>query len=114
MNMKRIGFENLAKMWLEEKKKYVKMSTYAVYRIIIDNYLIPYFSNSRIIKSKNVQDFANNKYDIGLSQKFIKDIIVVLNMVIEYGCKNKLFDSETLEYRLPKDTTKHKVPWIKA
>lgn len=90
--MKRIGFKDLAKMWLEEKKKYVKMSTYAVYRIIIDNYLIPYFSDSRIIKSNNVQDFANKEYDIGLSQKFIKDIIVVLNMVIEYGCKNKLFD----------------------
>lgn len=103
--MKRIGFKDLAKMWLEGKKKYVKMSTYAVYRIIIDNYLIPYFSDSRIIKSNNVQDFANNKYDIGLSQKFIKDIIVVLNMIVEFGSKNKLFDSGRLEYRLPKDTT---------
>lgn len=103
--MKRMGFKNLANMWLEEKKKYVKMSTYAVYRLIIDNYLIPYFRDSRVIKSDNVQNFANNKYNIGLSQKFIKDIIVVLNMVIEFGSKNKLFNSGTIEYRLPKDNT---------
>ena len=105
MNMKRIGFKDLAKMWLEEKKKYVKMSTCAVYQLIMDNYLIPYFRDSKDIKSNNVQDFANKEYDIGLSQKFIKDIIVVLNMIIEFGSKNKLFDSGRLEYRLPKDTT---------
>lgn len=105
MNMKRIGFKDLAKMWLEEKKKYVKMSTYAVYQLIMDNYLIPYFRDSKDIKSNNVQDFANKEYDIGLSQKFIKDIMVVLNMIIEFGSKNKLFNSGRLEYRLPKDTT---------
>ena len=107
--MKKIIFKDLANMWIDEKKKYVKISTCATYQLIVDNYLIPYFGNKKTIKSKEIQDFTDEKYKTGLSYKFIKDIMVVLNMIIRFGNKNKVFDLITVDYKLPKKNVNNTV-----
>lgn len=34
-------FREVLEMWLNEKKKYVKESTYAYYRFEVQNYIVP-------------------------------------------------------------------------
>ena len=101
--MKKIIFKKLANMWLEEKKKYVKISTYATYQLIVFNYLIPYFGECKAISSNSIQNFINEKHNIGFSKKFIKDIMIVLNMIFEFGDKNRLFNKINIDCILPKE-----------
>ena len=39
--MGRVNFNKLVNMWLEDKKKYVKVSTYTTYNYIVNKYLLP-------------------------------------------------------------------------
>lgn len=66
--------------WLNEKKSYVKESTYANYSYIVYNYIIPYVGNYNVKKlnKKVFQDLILNLHEKSLSNKTIKDIIMVI------------------------------------
>ena len=104
--MSDILFERWAQQWLEEKRLYIKQSTYANYKTMMINHLIPAFGEMRI---KDISVNRVQKYIIicsekgrtdgkgGLSDKTIKDMIVVLKMCLrdggntEYGICHKKF-----------------------
>ena len=67
--------------WLNEKKPYVKESLYANYSYIVYNYIIPYVGNYNVKKlnKKVFQDLILNLHKKSLSNKTIKDIIMVIN-----------------------------------
>ena len=80
-------FSEWAEEWLKKKRKLVKESTYATYQITIINHLIPAFGECEIscISTKLIQEQVlkwadNGKLDghSGLSQKSIKDMVVIL------------------------------------
>ena len=100
--MKKICFKELTNIWLEEKKKYVKLSTFCTYNYIVSKYLLPYFSYEEVIKSKNVENFIKQKCEDKLSCKFIKDIMVVLEMILRFGREKRLFKNPQILYHLPK------------
>lgn len=74
--------------WKEEKKKYVKKSTYAAYQLLIQNHIKPYFGDLYEVNEEKVQQFVFDKLDAGLSEKTIRDIIIVLKMILKFGIKN--------------------------
>lgn len=89
--MENVLFEEWAKKWLEEKKNYVKESTYCNYRTILINHLIPELGKYCVlsINSNEIQKIMlkwsnNGRLDGrgGLSNKSIKDMIVVLKMCL--------------------------------
>lgn len=89
--LENVLFELWAKDWLEEKRHYVKESTYANYRTIMINHLIPEFGLHQIIDincemiQKAVIHWSNQgRLDKkgGLSIKSIRDMIVVLKMCL--------------------------------
>lgn len=84
-----------------EKQKYVKKSTYSAYVLLLKNHILPYFGNYEKITEKDVQEFVLKKLDYGLSEKTIKDILVVINMILKYGAKNKFIEFERLEVKFP-------------
>ena len=82
------SFREISALWKEEKRKYVKLSTISAYAIILENHLLPAFGDyTQAIDESKVQDFVFNKLNKGLSQKTVKDFLIVLKMVYRYGVK---------------------------
>ena len=69
VTQKTIG--QITNLWKEEKKQFVKKSTFAAYSLIVATHLLPAFGNLEIITEKDVQDFVLNKLGEGLSHKTI-------------------------------------------
>ncbi len=72
-----------------DKKQYVKKSSFSAYVLLIENHLLQVFGDKEEIKEAEVQTFVFQKLEQGLSQKTIKDILIVLKMVLKFGAKNK-------------------------
>lgn len=77
----------IASLWKQDKKQYVKQSTFAAYSLIIENHIRPHFGNMTKVSEEAVQGFVLQKLQDGLSQKTVKDILIVLKMVVKYGVK---------------------------
>ena len=83
-----MNFKDISTLWKEEKRKFVKLSTISAYAVILENHLLPTFCNKVIvITEQEVQQFVLLKLDAGLSQKTVKDFLIVLKMIYRYGVK---------------------------
>lgn len=87
--------------WKEEKKKYVKKSTYAAYQLLIQNHIKPYFGDLYEVNEEKVQQFVFDKLDAGLSEKTIRDIITVLKMILKFGIKNGYLEYAQIDAKFP-------------
>lgn len=87
--------------WKEEKKKYVKKSTYAAYQLLIQNHIKPYFGDLYEVDEEKVQQFVFDKLDVGLSEKTIRDIIIVLKMILKFGIKNGYLEYVQIDVKFP-------------
>lgn len=87
--------------WKEEKKKYVKKSTYAAYQLLIQNHIKPYFGDLYEVNEEKVQQFVFDKLDAGLSEKTIRDIIIVLKMILKFGIKNEYLEYVQIDAKFP-------------
>lgn len=87
--------------WKEEKKKYVKKSTYAAYQLLIQNHIKPYFGDLYEVNEEKVQQFVFDKLDAGLSEKTIRDIIIVLKMILKFGIKNRYLEYIQIDAKFP-------------
>ena len=67
---------------------FVKSSTIAVYTLHLENHLLPKFGNKKTLQEQEVQDFVLECLRKGLSQKSVKDMLIVLKMVIKFGAKH--------------------------
>lgn len=87
--------------WKGEKKKYVKKSTYAAYQLLIQNHIKPYFGDLYEVNEEKVQQFVFDKLDAGLSEKTIRDIIIVLKMILKFGIKNGYLEYIQIDAKFP-------------
>lgn len=87
--------------WKEEKKKYVKKSTYAAYQLLIQNHIKTYFGDLYEVNEEKVQQFVFDKLDAGLSEKTIRDIIIVLKMILKFGIKNGYLEYVQIDAKFP-------------
>ena len=87
--------------WKEEKKKYVKKSTYAAYQLLIQNHIKPYFGDLYEVNEEKVQQFVFDKLDAGLSEKTIRDIIIILKMILKFGIKNGYLEYAQIDAKFP-------------
>ena len=87
--------------WKVEKKKYVKKSTYAAYQLLIQNHIKPYFGDLYEVNEEKVQQFVFDKLDAGLSEKTIRDIIIVLKMILKFGIKNGYLEYIQIDAKFP-------------
>ncbi len=88
-------------LWKTDKKNYVKKSTFSAYVLLIENHLLPTFGDKHEVQESDVQNFVLQKLEAGLSQKTIKDILIVLKMVLKFGAKNKWITYEPFEIQYP-------------
>jgi integrase len=97
----KVEFSKVIDLWKNDKRLYVKKSSFAAYMLLIENHLLPSFGNRFIVKESDVQEFVFKKLHEGLSQKTIKDILIVLKMILKFGMKNKLLEYQQFEIQFP-------------
>ena len=109
--MKQMLFKEWAAVWVEEKRKYVKESTYANYVVVLDNHLIMRLGEYKVcdITKEIVQNMIIEMRDRGrrdkrggLSDKTVKDIIAILKMCLrDYGRNDGwIYGKNALKYPL--------------
>ena len=98
--------KEISELWKEDKKQYVKQSTFAAYALILENHIYPTFGEMHKLEENKVQEFALQKINNGLSQKSIKDILIVLKMIMKFGVKYGFLDYKEWEIRFPTEDEK--------
>lgn len=96
--MKTITFKELCIDWLERRKSRIKESTYSIYLSHLDNHIIPCLGEFKC-GSLTEQDIENTvaKWMENLSQKTVKDIVMILKSCIKYGKKCGYIDFNDVE-----------------
>lgn len=96
-------------LWKADKKQYVKTSTFSAYILLIENHLLPAFSEKCNIEEAEIQSFVFQKLKEGLSQKSVKDILIVLKMILKFGAKNKWLEHQQIDIQFPTEREKRNI-----
>jgi len=96
-------------LWKANKKQYVKKSSFSAYTLLVENHLLPAFGNNFSIEEAEVQAFVFQKLESGLSQKTIKDILIVLKMILKFGAKHKWLVYTPFDIQFPTEREKHNI-----
>jgi integrase len=102
-------FGEITALWKADKKQYVKKSTYAAYSLLIQSHLLPDLGNKEDVVEEDVQGLVNRKLAAGLSQKTVRDILVVLKMILRYGVKRGLFPGHQIDVIFPTEREKQDI-----
>lgn len=96
----------IVSLWKLDKKMYVKKSSYAAYSLLVENHIVPSFGELYRLEEASVQTFVFQKLEQGLSQKTIKDILIVLKMILKFGAKHKWIEYTTFHIQFPTEREK--------
>jgi len=96
-------------LWKADKKQYVKTSTFSAYILLIENHLLPAFSEKCNVEEAEIQSFVFQKLKEGLSQKSVKDILIVLKMILKFGVKNKWLEHQQIDIQFPTEREKRNI-----
>ncbi|MCO5242149.1 MAG: site-specific integrase [Chitinophagaceae bacterium] len=101
--------EETISAWKTDKKLYVKKSTFSAYMLLIENHITPAFGSNYNVEEPELQAFVFQKLKEGLSQKSVKDILIVLKMVLKFGAKNKWIEYQPLDIKFPTHQQKQNI-----
>ena len=102
-------FEEIVVLWQADKKQYVKRSTYSAYSLLVNNHLIPAFEGVYDVTEEMVQSFVFTKLEHGLSQKSIKDILIVLKMILRFAVKQGFMQHREIDVKFPTERERQEV-----
>ena len=71
-------FKEISERWKTFKQNFVKKSTFSAYVLLLENHILPEFGEMESVEEMQVQDFVLKKLNSGLSQKSVKDVLIVL------------------------------------
>lgn len=99
-------FERFSLVWIEEKRKDIKYSTYCAYLNIVKSKINPFFT-SRNLSRATIEEYVQTIKESGLGQKSIKDVLTVLKMIIKSLIHKGLCESELLciDYSVKEERT---------
>lgn len=98
--------KEIAELWKSDMKQYVKESTYSAYCLIVANHIIPYFGTKEMFVEDDVQDFVLESLKKDLSEKTVKDIVVVIKMIQKFAAKKNLMLLSPFDIKYPKSSVK--------
>lgn len=99
-------FSEIVNLWKADKKQYIKKSSFSAYALLVENHLLPLFKDKQHFEEAEIQTFVFQKLEQGLSQKTIKDILIVLKMVLKFGAKNKWIEYQPFDIQFPTEREK--------
>ena len=91
----------IASVWKEDKRPYVKQSTFAAYMLILEKHILPYFGGMQVLNERAVQAFVLDKLNGGMSVKSVRGILIVLKMIMKFGVKNEWMAYSEWEVKYP-------------
>jgi len=94
-------FTQIASLWKEDKRKYVKTASYAVYLQLCNVYILPVFGARTAFADDDVQAFAEKLLADGYALKTVKDTVLVLKMILRFGEKLKAWPHVDVSVRYP-------------
>lgn len=106
---KGIHFSTVAASWLDDKENYVRKSTFATYSLLLWKHIVPCLGERTVIREEDIQAMVNAKLSDGLSDKTVKDMLVVLKMVLRYGEKHGILPPCKMDIRFPTPRSRHSI-----
>lgn len=100
-------FAELAEEWIEEKKNYIKESTYALYQYEITAYLCPAIGSMELAEineqslQKTILEWQYGKGDCAklLRKSMIHNLEVLIKQILKYGTKKEYVAQKELNIR---------------
>lgn len=83
--MKRKTLKEIYPLWCEQKKLYVKQSSFATYVLLMEKHVLPVFGDEVSVKEAQAQAFVIDLLNSGLKTKSVKDIVLVLKMLLRFS-----------------------------
>ena len=78
-------FKEIATLWMEEKKAFVKRSTLSIYSLNLEKHIFVHFGNRCKITEYEVQQFVLKKHESGLSTNTVRDLVTLMKSIMSYG-----------------------------
>lgn len=104
------SFMEIAHDFLEERKDYIKPSTYALYRWGIENVFVHYFQSMKVPFKSQLQDFALSQKKRGLKAKTIKCRVSLAQSIYYYGCSKGNWPYQKVDVQYPVFEEKRNLP----
>ena len=105
-----LTFREVSGLWAQEKRMFVKRSTFAAYSLILTNHLVPAFGGMTDVREESVQEFVLGKLESGRSSKTVKDMLIVLKMVMKFAAKHEYMPYRQIEVRFPTERERSELP----
>ena len=109
------SFLEVTNLWKEDKRKWVKPSTFATYVNQVNKHLLPYFgaTSPGKITETLVQDYVNQMLpNLGIGT--IRDSLMILRMILRFGEKHCGWPEIRFDIRYPTSVeSKREVPVLK-
>lgn len=110
-------FKEVLRIWLDEKKNFIKESTYAYYSFEIQNYIIPVMGDLPIqdVTEARIQNTVlfwqeeGMENGHGLKKSTVQNLVMLLKQVLKYAAKKNMIENHSIEIHfLPQVTKKRK------
>ena len=98
--------KEVAALWKADKKQYVKESTYSAYALLVANHIEPFFGEKEEFVESDIQQFVLESLRDGLSEKTVKDIVVVIKMIQKFAVKKGYMQLRPFDVVYPKNSKK--------
>ena len=69
----------IARLWKEDKRKYVKYSTFAAYALILEDHILPEFEERTGLGERDVQDVTGNQEYIKIGNEATSKIATIVH-----------------------------------
>ena len=89
---------------IEGKKQHAKRSIFWASTLLIENHILPSFGEMMLVEEQDVQTFVFRKLDEGLSQKIVKEILIVLKTRTCFGVKKQTMEYCRIDIKSPENS----------
>lgn len=107
--MEKKTINEISRLWSEDKRKYVKLSTVSAYMLILENHILPRFGQKMEFTEAELQELVLQKLESGLSHKSVRDILIVVKMVQKFGAKHGWLQYQEWSIKYPTEQRKQEL-----
>lgn len=99
-----LHFSDIMKLWLENRRIDIKVSSYYCYKHKLNKHILPYFG-SRLYSKLTAADLERFKADmlgLGYSDKYVADMVVMIKSAANYTMKVHNYSNPFVNFQPPK------------
>lgn len=113
--MKTITFKEVCSEWLHRKEQYIRESTYSTYYSHLENHIYPSLGSTEcgLLTEADLQN-AVTGWAGELSEKSVKDIVMILKACIKYANKCGYINLKDMDIRYPSKKNYKKIKTYSA